>query len=336
MSLKAIATALGISVTTVSRALGGFSDVSASTRARVEAEARRRGYRPNTQARRLKTGKTDAVGLVYPEHDVPFNSSVFMDMVSCISRELARHDVDLLLIADDEHAECHSYMRLVESRRVDALIIAHTLDDDPRITHLHKVGIPFLALGRVPPSLPCAWFDFDNHAGTWQATQKLIALGHKHIALLSENTSHSYVLARRQGWFDALNEHGLEDTWLRLVSPTRRAGYQAVIELMSLPTLPTAIITDNDLSGDGAAMALQLSGRLSGKAAVSLVVYDGLPQDSIIELDVAAVVQSTRSLVGRQISDMVYQVINNASPESLQIVWEPVFYSGNTVHSPSF
>ncbi len=131
MSLKAIATALGVSVTTVSRALGGYADVSASTRARVEAEARRRGYRPNTQARRLKTGKTDAVGLVYPGRDVPFNSGVFMDMVSCISRELAHHDIDLLLIADDEHADCHSYMRLVESRRVDALIIAHTLDDDP-------------------------------------------------------------------------------------------------------------------------------------------------------------------------------------------------------------
>ncbi|EFB7601435.1 substrate-binding domain-containing protein [Escherichia coli] len=336
MSLKAIATALGISVTTVSRALGGFSDVAASTRERVEAEARRRGYRPNTQARRLKTGKTDAVGLVYPENDVPFNSGVFMDMVSCISRELAYHDIDLLLIADDEHTDCHNYMRLVESRRIDALIIAHTLDDDPRITHLHKAGIPFLALGRVPPGLPCAWFDFDNHAGTWQATQKLIALGHKSIALLSENSSHSYVIARRQGWLDALHEHGLEDSLLRMVSPTRRAGYLAVMELMSLPKPPTAIITDNDLSGDGAAMALQLRGRLSGKEAVSLVVYDGLPQDSIIELDVAAVIQSTRSLVGRQISDMVYQIINDASPESLQIVWEPVFYPGSTVHSPSF
>lgn len=184
--------------------------------------------------------------------------------------------------------------------------------------------------------MPCAWFDFDNHAGTWQATQKLIALGHKSIALLSENTSHSYVIARRQGWLDALHEHGLKDSLLRLVSPTRRAGYLAVMELMSLPAPPTAIITDNDLSGDGAAMALQLRGRLSGKEAVSLVVYDGLPQDSIIELDVAAVIQSTRSLVGRQISDMVYQIINGASPESLQITWTPIFYPGSTVHSPSF
>ena len=62
MSLKAIAKELGLSVTTVSRALNGYDDVSAETRARVEAEAQRRGYRPNTFARRLKMGKIDAVG----------------------------------------------------------------------------------------------------------------------------------------------------------------------------------------------------------------------------------------------------------------------------------
>ena len=57
MSLKAIAKELGLSVTTVSRALNGYDDVSSETRARVEAEAQRRGYRPNTFARRLKMGK---------------------------------------------------------------------------------------------------------------------------------------------------------------------------------------------------------------------------------------------------------------------------------------
>ena len=66
MSLKAIAKQLGISVTTVSRALNGYDDVSQETRARVEAEAQRRGYRPNTFARRLKMGTIDAVGLVFP------------------------------------------------------------------------------------------------------------------------------------------------------------------------------------------------------------------------------------------------------------------------------
>lgn len=75
MSLKAIAKELGLSVTTVSRALNGYDDVSSETRTRVEAEAQRRGYRPNTFARRLKMGKIDAVGLVFPVHPVPLNNS---------------------------------------------------------------------------------------------------------------------------------------------------------------------------------------------------------------------------------------------------------------------
>ena len=335
MSLKAIAAELGISVTTVSRALGGFSDVSAETRMRVEMEAQRRGYRPNTQARRLKTGKIDAVGFVFPDHAVPFNSSVFMDMVSCISRELAKHDIDLLLIADDEGADSHSYMRLVKSRRVDALIVAHTLDNDPRLIHLLEAGIPFLALGKVLSGLPCAWFDFDNHAGTWHATQHLIALGHQRIALLSEDSSRAYVMARRQGWRDALSLHSLPETWLRLITPTRRAGYQAVNELMSLPLPPTAIITDSDLSGDGAATSLLLSDHLYGEHAVSLVVYDGLPQDSIIELDVAAVLQSTRERVGRQVADMIRKLITDVSPETLPVLWQPDFNPGKTALPPS-
>lgn len=75
MSLKAIAKELGISVTTVSRALNGYDDVSQETRARVEAEAQRRGYRPNTFARRLKMGKIDAVGLVFPVRPAPLNTT---------------------------------------------------------------------------------------------------------------------------------------------------------------------------------------------------------------------------------------------------------------------
>lgn len=143
MSLKSIAKTLGLSVTTVSRALNGYDDVSKETRARIEAEAQRLGYRPNTLARRLKMGKIDAVGLVFPIRPAPLSNSVFMDMVGEISHELARHEIDLLLIADDDLADQHSYMRLVQSRRIDALIVAHTLENDPRLEALQKIHFPF-------------------------------------------------------------------------------------------------------------------------------------------------------------------------------------------------
>lgn len=256
MSLKAIAKQLGISVTTVSRALNGYDDVSQETRARVEAEAQRRGYRPNTFARRLKMGTIDAVGLVFPVRPAPLNNNVFLEMVGEISHELARHDIDLLLIADDEQADKHGYMRMVQGRRVDALIVAHTLDDDPRLAQLQASGFPFLALGRSRLAQPYAWFDFDNYAGTCRATRHLIQQGHQRIALLGENNNQAFILQRRNGYLDALREAGLSDAWLRSVPATRRGGYQATLELLRLPEPPTAIITDCNTHGDGAAMAL--------------------------------------------------------------------------------
>lgn len=335
MSLKAIAKQLGLSVTTVSRALNGYDDVSQETKARVEAEAQRRGYRPNTFARRLKMGKIDAVGLVFPVHPVPLNNSVFMDMVGEISRELAQHEVDLLLIADDDNADQHGFMRMVQGRRVDALIVAHTLDNDPRLQQLQSAGFPFLALGRSHLPQPYAWFDFDNHAGTFNSANHLISLGHKRIALLGENNNQAFITQRRNGYIDALTNNNLSMDYLREVPPTRRAGYKAVQELMALPSAPTAIITDCNSHGDGAAMALQHMGLLTGKNRVSLVVYDGLPTDSIVETDVAAVIQSTREGVGKQISSMVLSLISGQPVDSLQVLWQPEFIPGVTTNPPT-
>ena len=330
MSLKAIAKELGLSVTTVSRALNGYDDVSKETRARVEAEAQRRGYRPNTFARRLKMGKIDAVGLVFPVHPVPLNNSVFMEMVGEISHELARYEIDLLLIADDDLANKHSYMRMVQSRRVDALIVAHTLDHDPRLEQLQAIGFPFLALGRSQLPQPYAWFDFDNYAGMYHATRWLIEKGHRRIALLGESNTQAFITQRRQGYLDALGEAGLSSEWLRTMPPSRRAGYTTTQDLLSLDSPPTAILTDCNTHGDGVAMALSQLGLLTGDNAVSLVVYDGLPQDSIVNIDVAAVIQATRQDVGKQIADMVLRLINGEDINQLQVLWQPDFSAGQT------
>lgn len=330
MSLKAIAKELGISVTTVSRALNGYDDVSPATRARIQAEARRRNYRPNTFARRLKMGKIDAVGLVFPVRGAPLSNSVFLDMVGEISHELARYEIDLLLIADDEQADKHGYMRMVQSRRVDALIVAHTLDDDPRLTQLLNVGFPFLALGRSRLPRPYAWFDFDNYAGTYHATRYLIDQGHRCIALLSEENNQAFIMQRRNGYLAALHEAGLAGNNLHLIPATRRGGYQATLALLAQSEPPTAILTDSNIHGDGAAMALSQAGRLSGDKRVALVVYDGLPPDSIVDTPVAAVIQATRQGVGRQIAGMVRRLIAGDDLSSLQVLWQPQFIPGNT------
>lgn len=95
MSLKIIAKNLGLSITAVSRALNGHSDISEETRNIIKAEAERIGYQPNTNAQRLKKGKSDAVGLVYP-YASSLSNDFFFAMVSAIGHQLAKKEVDFL------------------------------------------------------------------------------------------------------------------------------------------------------------------------------------------------------------------------------------------------
>ncbi|MEQ4512579.1 MAG: substrate-binding domain-containing protein [Dickeya sp.] len=336
MSLKQIAKTLGLSVTTVSRALNGYDDVAAQTRLRVEEEARRLGYRPNTFARRLKMGRIDAVGLVFPMQPAPLSNTTFMEMVAEISHELAKQEIDLLLIADKEQADHHAFLRMIESRRVDALIVAHTLQQDPRLQYLQSVGFPFLALGRSDLPLPYAWFDFDSQAGAALATRHLISLGHRHIAFLGEHHPQSFIAQRRAGYLEALAAAGIapRDELLRQVAPSRREGYQATLQWLALPQPPTAIVIDGSTQGEGAALALRDSGRLQGERAVSLIVYDGLPADSLLEIPVTAITQATRSQVGQQIAQMVSRLLMGEAPSSLQVLWQPQLRAGLTDNPP--
>lgn len=330
MSLKVIAQNLGLSIAAVSRALNGHSDISEETRRQIQAEAARIGYQPNTNAQRLKKGKSDAVGLVYP-YASSLSNDYFFSLVGSIGQQLAIKGVDLLLITDDQHDQCLSYMRLLESRRIDALIVAHTLEHDPRLELLQQKKMPFLALGRSQLPQPYAWFDFDNQLGTDMATEHLIALGHRRIAMLSEDREQAFIMQRRQGYRDALRRHQLlPEVYMRAVDATRRAGYRATLDLLMLPEPPTAIITDGNIHGEGAVAALREAGRLTGPAAIALVVYDGLPEDSLNNIAATAVVQSTREEIGAQIARMTLALIAGKPAESIQELWQPALRQGIT------
>ncbi|MCL2896775.1 LacI family DNA-binding transcriptional regulator [Brenneria tiliae] len=331
MSLKKIANELGLSSTTVSRALNGYDDVAAATRERIVEAARRLGYQPNSLARRLKMGKTDAVALAYPSRPQVLNNSTFLEMISWIGIELAKFCIDLLLIPDEPDNTHHSLTRLVETRRVDALLVAHTQPEDHRLNYLQQQKFPFLALGRSNLSQPYAWFDFDNHAGSAMAVTRLAALGHRRIAFLGTDARLSYVEQRRQGYIDALAGRSLPQPadYIQQVEPDRPGGYQATRRLLALAEPPTAIITDCNMLGDGAASALQQAGLL-GQRGISLISYDGLPDDTLLDIAVTPIVQNTRTSVGKQIAAMIHELLQGADPQRLQVLWQPEIGRGET------
>ncbi|OQP32143.1 LacI family DNA-binding transcriptional regulator [Pantoea latae] len=321
MSLKAIASVLGLSVTTVSRALNGYEDVAEETRKRVEEEAQRRGYRPNAAARRLKTGRANAVGLVFPVTTSPISDCRFSEMLLTLDQRLAQQEIDLLLLADKPYDGPRTLTRLLRSRVLDALIVTHTAPQDARLLSLQQKNFRFITLGRSDLPQPYAWLDVDHYHGSRLAVEACLQQGLTRIAWLGSDEETTFVRDRRQGFLDAMG--AVVPAHLVAVPPSRRAGYQqSALWLAQDPSLQ-AIITDSSALAEGAALAAQQAKRLTGPQALRLYAWEGLPREAIVEAPVIAIRQASERETGDQLADLLVQMLNGAPPEQLQLLRQP-------------
>lgn len=331
VNLKMLSRTLGLSPTTVSRALGGYSDVSPVTRQRVLEAAQKLGYQPDTTARRLATGRAEAVGIVYPFADSGLGDPRFIEVVGGMSDELGNANMELLVAAARPQAELDTYRRLTSARTVDALVVANTRLDDERIRFLQERQFPFVAYGRTNSATPHAWFDFDNQAGARLATERLLDFGHRRIGLIHAPVILTFAAQRLEGYCEALRAAGREpDPALMVEVPLNRTGaYDAARQLLALSEPPSAILVDNNLSGVGTLRAIVDSGRQPGRD-LSLIVYDGVPADIPLPYRVTSVVQPTGVESGRTIARLVLDLLAGKPIEQLQHLAQPRIEPGET------
>lgn len=330
IDLKQLSARLGLSPTTVSRALNGYTDVSEATRARVEQAARELGYQPNLAARRLALGRADAVGIVYPVDTDFMGNPLFLEMIAGVSDRLDAAGIDVLLAVAREQTELRTYERLVRGRRVDGLIVAHTRVVDERIEYLKRSGFPFVGYGRTGNPEGFAWLDFDNEAGSVDAVRRLVALGHRRIAYVHAPLAMNFAHQRHAGFLRGMGEAGVP-VHPELIVPgslDRRGGYAAGRGLLALPERPTAILVDNNLGGVGVVRALLQAGIGIGRE-VSVIVNDGVPPDTLlIDQDIAAVSQPTAYESGSTMAAMLLALIEGKPLEQAQVLRQPVFVPG--------
>jgi LacI family transcriptional regulator len=331
MDLKALSLTLGLSPTTVSRALNGYSDVSATTRSRVVEAAARLGYQPNAHARRLAIGKADAVGMIYPPDIVDLGETRFSEVVGGLTARFGEAGIDLLIATCHGADEISTYERLVRGRRFDALIVARTRRADPRVEFLLEQRFPFLAYGRTDNPAGYAWFDFDNAAGTALALRRLGAFGHRRIGYLHAPLELNYAYQRHAGFRRGLAELGLEENpaWT-LQAEGRRDGYEATLKLLAMPHRPTALVVDSSPAGAGAARALIDRGLVAGRD-LSLIVYDGVPAEHLLAgQSMTAIEQPTAADAGRTMAAMVLDILAGKPAGELQQLWTPALAPGTS------
>ena len=331
MNLKSLARTLGISKTTVSRALNGYPEVNVLTRERVLAAAKEAGYEPNPMARSLAVGRTNVFGIIYPLLPSDLGDPMFLNVVGGMSAALEKCKMNLIIAPVSQQNELPSYEQMVRGRRVDGLVVSRTLVHDERIAYLLKKGFPFVAHGRTELKQPYAWFDYDNQAGIALACARLLGLGHQRIAMISAPLAFNFARQRRDGFLASMRAAGLTVAPNYLVDNTldRRSGYQAMQQLLATSPRPSAVIVDNHLSGVGAVRALLDAGIDIGKE-MSVIVW-GSVEDSLVGSNVTTVDQPDSDKAGALMIELLKAVVNGADPASLQVLWQPSLVAGQTV-----
>jgi LacI family transcriptional regulator len=334
IDLKELSLRLGLSQTTVSRALNGYDDVSPKTRARVSALAKSLGYTPNAHARQLARGRADSVGLVYPLDAIDLGDPRFLEFIEGLSDVMEAAQIDLLLASARHASELRTYERLVAGGRVDGFVVSRTRVEDSRIAYLQAMGIPFVAHGRTSDPSSYTWFDFDNAMGSMLGVRELVRLGHQRIAYLHAPQELNFAQQRLSGFSQAIREAGQLPCAIREGGMSRRSGYAAALELLNHPIRPTAIIADNNLCGVGLVRALMDSKIAIGKE-ISVIVYDGVPSDTLLfDGQIASIEQPTAYESGRTVGDMLLGLINAPSKTPLalrQELRQPVLVPGDSL-----
>ncbi|XUY29191.1 substrate-binding domain-containing protein [Agrobacterium sp. rho-8.1] len=324
MKLKEFAEQVGLSPTTVSRALGGYPEVRQETRERVMEAARRLGYRPNANAVRLVTGKAGAIGVVMGRSG---GGHFFSEFMGGMASRLVGEDTDIIVSVttdNDLDAELKIFSRLAASGRVDGIIIHSPRPDDERIALLHRLGVPFIVHGRSATQFEHAWLDIDNHAVTCLSTVHLLERGHRNIAFINGPQGRTFAIDREQGYRDALETMGITpDPRMMLSAPfSEETAFQFARSLLEKTSRPTAFVAGAMMTAQGVYRAASQMGLVIGKD-ISVIAHDDVfpyltPESMLPSLSTT---RSSQRMAGERVTDLLLQIIAGRPVQECQELW---------------
>lgn len=315
VTLKDIAREVGLSPTAVSLVLNDRPcKISEESRRRIKEVARRKRYIPNQIARSLVTQHSQTVGLIVPNIESRFFSSLARRLeLGCRERGY----VLLITNSDDSPDNDSELVRLLANRGVDGLVVVASdrqAPDGALAATLSQLPVPFVMVDRRIEGLACDEVSFNNEEGGYLACSHLLEAGHRRIACIV-NTASNTGRERLAGYLRALAEHGVEqDEGLVLESAYYiMDAYEVSGALFG--TDATAVFASSDN------IALGLLRRLYGRGLrvprdYSVVSYDNSTADVLFEPLLTSIEQNVGELASAAL-DLLFQRIAEGSSGEL-------------------
>lgn len=307
ITMRDVANAAGVSVSTVSRILDERLPPSKSASAeKVRQVARELGYRRDYVASSLRRGGTGTLGVLVPRLTDAVTAMLFEEIAIAAARR--GYFAIVATCGDDPQEERKSVESLLD-RRVDGLIMSTCRLDDPLPRELREREVPHVLVLRTDGmSLSSV---SDDELGGYLATRHLIDLGHKNIGLVGGPDFASNVLNRRKGFERAMHEAGLaiNTLWCSASNFNIRSGEEAGMKILNSSPPPTAIFAVNDELAIGIVAAAHHLGLTIGQD-LSLVGYNDIPLVSRLPVALTSVRTPLEHIAGNAV-DMLLNTEEN-------------------------
>lgn len=271
VTIKDIARELGISPSTVSRALKDHPDISVDTKKAVNELAERLNYQPNVVALSLRQSKTNTIGVIIPEIVHFFFSTI----ISGIEDVAYRAGYNVIVTQSNESLNREmSDIRALFNSRVDGMLmsISRETTNFDHIESILSKGVPMVFFDRVYNTPTSSKVVVDDFAGAKEATLHLVEQGYKRIAHLEGPPNLEISLQRLRGYEEALKESNyplLKELVVTCPFGSIEEGRRATEELLRLKNPPDAIFASNDPAAMGAMQAIKEKGlKIPGDVAV--------------------------------------------------------------------
>lgn len=325
---------LGLTKSTVSRALNDYPDISEQTRLRVRKAATAMSYRPLSHAQAIKTGRVRSIGLVLQVDEHDGHRPFLADFLTGITQQASEHDWTLTIATATNVTDAVRLLnKLSEERKADGFILPRTYLEDIRVQALRANHIPFVLYGRTADIADCAWFDIAGEDAMTEAVKRLHDLGHTRIGFVPGGEGYNYAHVRLAGYKKGLVDVGLEfeDRLIANNAVNRSQGQRAVDQLLHSRRPPTAIICSVDLAALGAYDAIQSAGLKVGQE-ISIISYDGIPEGAIMSPELSTFAVDTRQ-AGARLTELLIRRIRGEAAQDLRELAQASFLDRGS-HGP--
>jgi DNA-binding LacI/PurR family transcriptional regulator len=306
VTIRDVAARAGVSHQTVSRVINGSALVSPATREKVMAAIDELGYSPNAVARSMARGRTSMLACISPN----LTDFTLSRIIEGAEYEVRQHGYYLVSSSAPDEASFKDLLaELIDSRRVEGLMVINPYVDKRHT--LLRIGTPTVLVGSQSRRDTVSSVALDDFNVAWKATQYLIELGHRRIAMVTGPQVEDCTQDRDEGYKRALDEAHLEFEPSLVVTGdwSASSGYDAVMRIVKMGQMPSAVFAQNDRMAIGVLRAAREL-HLQVPQQLSVIGIDDMPLASYFDPPLTTMQQDMHA-IGREAAQLLIHSLEN-------------------------